>query len=71
MNNLDATVFVYRHRSTGEVRCTYVDGNLDKNPEWVHEASLEPRLWIQAHWDEITVEKDHMPLFDDWGSWQK
>ena len=49
MNNLDATVFVYRHKKTKAIRCEYgeVVGNL-----YDHIATLEPRMYIQHHYDE-------------------
>ena len=53
MHNLDATVFVYRHKETKDIRCEYrekareVDGNL-----YDHIATLEPRLYIQSHYDD-------------------
>lgn len=54
-NNLEATVFVYRCRETKAIRCEYVDGAclLQNSPAWEHVATLEPRLWIQAHFDEV------------------
>tara|TARA_R110000868_G_scaffold42564_3_gene143819 strand:- start:1522 stop:1752 length:231 start_codon:yes stop_codon:yes gene_type:complete len=49
MHNLDATVFVYRHKETKDIRCEYreVDGNL-----YDHIATLEPRMYIQYHYDD-------------------
>lgn len=54
--NLDATVFVYRKRSDGTIRAEYLDiarSELDKNPEWEHVATLEPRMWIQHNYDKV------------------
>lgn len=51
-NNLEATVFVYQSKVNDEVRCCYLEAAraYDNDPEWDHVATLEPRLWIQAHW---------------------
>jgi hypothetical protein len=51
-HNLDATVFVYRHRATGNIEARYIDGalGLQTDPDYEHLATLEPRLWIQAHY---------------------
>ena len=51
-NNLAATVFVYRSKDTGQIRCHYAHkaSALDSSPErqqYDHIATLEPRLWIQ------------------------
>ncbi|MFD0669680.1 hypothetical protein ACT80S_18325 [Ramlibacter sp. MAHUQ-53] len=55
-NNLAATVFVFRNQA-GEIRCTYAEAFycVDGRDGWQHIATLEPRLWIQAHY--ATVEK--------------
>lgn len=55
-NNLAATVFVYRSKDTGQIRCHYAQeaSALDSSPErqqYDHIATLEPRLWIQEHYD--------------------
>ncbi len=54
-NNLAATVFVYRNRVTSEINCVYVEGakDLESSPVWEHLATLEPRLWIQAHYEKV------------------
>ena len=51
-NNTAATVFVYRHKATGEVAAHYTDAACIKQalPDWKLVASLDPRLWIQANW---------------------
>lgn len=52
-HNLEATVCVYERRSTGEVRAEYLPASIALgagDDEWLHVATLEPRLWIQAHW---------------------
>lgn len=49
MNNLDATVFVYRHKTTKAIRCEY--GELDET-HYDHIVTLEPRLYIQFHYDD-------------------
>lgn len=52
--NIDATVYVYRHVVTNELRCEYREQaiELERPPDWWHVATVEPRLWILAHWDE-------------------
>ena len=54
-NNLAATVFVYRNRVTSEINCAYLEcvKDLESSPVWEHLASLEPRLWIQAHYAKV------------------
>lgn len=58
--NLDATVFVFRHRPTGEIVAHYVLAARGKelHPDWEHVGTLEPRLWIQAHWDDAKTERE-------------
>ena len=53
-HNLEATVFVYKNKADGSIRAEYMEGSLglDKD-EWIHLATLEPRLWIQHHWNEV------------------
>ena len=53
-HNLEATVFVYKSKVDGSIRAEYMEGSmsLDKD-EWVHLATLEPRMWIQAHYEDI------------------
>ena len=54
-HNLAATVFVYRNRVTSEINCVYLEGvkDLAGSPVWEHLATLEPRLWIQAHYAKV------------------
>lgn len=53
-HNLEATVFVFRHRETKEIVAHYALAARGKkaHPDWEHVGTLEPRLWIQAHWDD-------------------
>lgn len=54
MNNLLATVFVYRERATGKIVAEYIDHTAPRlEPEYEHLATLEPRKWIEAHYDEV------------------
>jgi hypothetical protein len=50
-HNLAATVFVYRHKQTGQIVVTYRDRAeaYSQHHEYALEASLEPRRWIEAH----------------------
>ena len=59
-HNLDATVFVYRLRETGQIKCEYIDQAklMEDDPEWEHMATLEPRMWIECHWADIERNRD-------------
>ena len=59
-HNLDATVFVYRHRETGEIRALYVDDARAMNyrPDYEHVDTLEPRMWIEHHFDDEIKERE-------------
>ena len=59
-HNLDATVFVYRHRETGAIRALYVDDarSMIGRDDYEHVASLEPRMWIEHHFDDATKERE-------------
>ena len=53
-HNLEATVFVYKSKADGSIRAEYMEGALsllDKD-EWIHLATLEPRMWIQYHYED-------------------
>lgn len=55
MNNIDTTVFVYRHKSTGEIRCEYLDAVKTVNPkDYHHEATLSPKMWVQYWFDTVS-----------------
>lgn len=58
--NLDATVFVYRHRETGAILALYVDDAraMIDNDDYEHVASLEPRMWIEHHFDDAINERE-------------
>lgn len=58
-NNLDATVFVYRHRDTSEVKALYHDSALGMTyqTDYEHVATLEPRMWIEHHFDDAVKER--------------
>lgn len=59
-HNLDAAVFVYRHRETGAIRALYVDDAraMIDGDDYEHVASLEPRMWIEHHFDDATKERE-------------
>lgn len=61
-HKIEATVFVYRHKETGKVKCEYLENakELEDAPEWEHMATLEPRMWIEYHW------KDDLPAVCAW-----
>ncbi len=61
-NFIEATVFVYRHKQTGQIRVHYraAATALDNDPsgqDYEHVASLEPRAWIQAHYAAIVGDR--------------
>ena len=62
-HNLDATVFVYSNKKTGEIRCEYIDNArvLEEDELWFHEATLEPRMFIQHHWKTIEQNRNDSP----------
>ena len=45
-----AVVFVYEHKTTGEIRARWLDdaGVLDADESWLHIGSLEPRAYINS-----------------------
>jgi hypothetical protein len=49
--NVSATIFVYRHKETGEIKTQY---NCDPEPgeDWTHIETLDPAIWIAAHYNE-------------------
>jgi hypothetical protein len=54
MNPIDATVFVYRYKKTGEIECAYLDDAIHfQNDAYEHVATLNPLAWIELHYDEI------------------
>jgi len=52
-NKLDATVFVYRHKTTGKISALYLEDAhaLDGQDDHEHVATIEPRMWIEYHYD--------------------
>ena len=58
--NPDATVYVYRHRETKAITALYSDAALDMlhNADYEHVATLEPRMWIEHHFDDAINERE-------------
>lgn len=58
-HKLDATVFVYRHRETQKIAARYLEDAraLEDSEEWEHLATLEPRMWIEYHYDDRIDER--------------
>jgi hypothetical protein len=55
-HNIAATVFVFRCRSDGKVVATYTDrAHLYQRTDYEHLATLEPRLWIEAHYADVEL----------------
>lgn len=54
-NMVDATVFVYQHRETGEIRTLYLDDAwaMQGRTDYKHVATLEPRAWIESVWSDV------------------
>lgn len=59
-HNLCATVFVYRHRETGAIRALYLDDAraMIGRDDYEHVATLEPRMWIEHHFDDAINERE-------------
>ena len=57
-HNLDAMVFVFRHKETQKIVATYVNyaRSLEKDADYEHLATLEPRLFIQYWYDKCKEE---------------
>lgn len=55
IDKLDATVFVYRHKVTGKISALYLGDAkcLESRDDHEHVATLEPRMWIEYHYDYI------------------
>ena len=66
-HNLNSTVFVYRHRETGAIRALYTEDAraMTGRDDYEHVASLEPRMWIEHHFDDAA--KERQPLSG--GNW--
>ena len=64
-HNLNCTVFVYRHRETGAIRALYTEDAraMTGRDDYEHVASLEPRMWIEHHFDDAA--KERQPLTDE------
>jgi hypothetical protein len=53
MHNLDATVFVYRNKKTKDILCEYREKAREVDSTiYDHIATLEPRMYIQHHYDD-------------------
>ena len=59
-HNLEVTVFVYRHRETREIRALYIDDAraMTGRADYEHIATLEPRTWIETHYDDAEKERE-------------
>lgn len=54
MHNLQATVFVYRNKKSKDIRCEYNSTAKDVDEtKYDHIATIEPRSWIQHHYDDM------------------
>jgi len=51
---IEATVFVYRNKATGEIRCEYLDdAKLADLKDYDHLATLNPKMWVQYWFDTV------------------
>lgn len=59
-HKLDAAVFVFRHKETQQIAARYIETarELENNNEWKHVATLEPRMWIECHYNDALKTKD-------------
>ena len=66
-NNLAATVFVYRSRIDQRIKTEYLETALvmEDSPDWEHLATLEPRWWIQAHYDAVAQRDELLEALKD------
>ena len=70
-HNLDATVFVFRE-ADGGYRALYVGDAraLIGRDDVEHVATLEPRMWIEAHYGDVeraaVLEREHAEFFERW-----
>ena len=64
-HNLNSTVFVYRNRETGAIKALYTEGAraMTGRDDYEHVASVDPRMWIEHHFDEAA--KERQPLTDE------
>lgn len=48
-------VLVYRNKISGVIRARYWDDceDIQSMPDYEHIASLDPALWIAAHWTQV------------------
>jgi hypothetical protein len=55
MIDLDAIVFVYKHKETGNIEAEFLKEALvfEDNADYEHVATINPRLWIKAHYENI------------------
>lgn len=53
-------VFVYRHCTTGTILALYMDDAraMNDRDDYEHVATLEPRAWIEHHFDDATKERE-------------
>lgn len=59
-HNPGATVYVYRHRETGAIRALYMDDAraMIGRDDYEHVGTLEPRMWIEHHFDDAIKERE-------------
>lgn len=55
---IEHAVLVYLHRGTGDVQCRYVGEIYYPPAGYEHVASLDPALWIAAHYNEVGTEME-------------
>lgn len=54
MDNISATVFVYRNKTTSEILCLYLNEAREADlKNYHHEATLNPKMWVQYWFDAV------------------
>lgn len=61
LQKIESTVFVYRHRHTGNISAHYMDTalNFEETAEWEHVATLNPRAWIEFNYS-LVEQRDEL-----------
>lgn len=61
LQKTEATVFVYRHKTTGIVKAHYIEAalNFEETAEWEHVATLNPRAWIEFNYS-VAEQRDDL-----------
>ena len=47
-----STVFVYKHKETGEIKTGYLDNVFSEDVKYEHIATIDPATWIRLHYED-------------------